>query len=242
MSTALVPADYSREQIDIIKGSIAAKATDTELAFFLATAKRTGLDPFARQIYFIKRGNVGQIQVSIDGFRAIAERTGELDGQDVAWCGADGAWRDVWLEKGAPAAARVIVYRKGCTHGFPAVARSDEYNAGGPMWQRMPATMIAKCAESLALRKAFPAQLSGIYTSDEMAQADNAAVRAVEASEPPEGFGEWQGLMVTAAGEGIKALKAEWTASPLNYREYAAKWEADWWAAMKRKASVEVAA
>jgi phage recombination protein Bet len=171
---ATVPAmtgQMTPEQIDLVKRTIAQGATNDELALFLHQCARTGLDPFARQIYFIKRGGKGSVQVSIDGFRVVAERTGELNGQAVHWCGDDGEWRDVWLSKENPAAARVIVYRKGCEHGFPGIARWTEYQAGGPMWQKMPATMLAKCAEALALRKAFPHQLSGLYTSDEMDQA-----------------------------------------------------------------------
>lgn len=191
MSTALATAPrlgavtFTPEQIELIKRTVAVGATNDELALFLAQCNRTGLDAFARQIYFIKRGGKGSVQVSIDGFRVVAERTGELDGQDVHWCGDDGQWVDVWLKPGNPAAARVMVYRKGCSHAFPGIARWVEYQAGGPMWQKMPATMLAKCAEALALRKAFPHQLSGLYTSDEMAQAEPVKGYTVTAPEPP---------------------------------------------------------
>jgi len=178
---------FDADQVALIKRNIAKGATDDELKLFLGVCQRTGLDPFARQIYFVKRKQkdrdtqqwieVGQTQTSIDGFRAIAEETGEMDGQDIAWCGDDGVWRDVWVPVGPPLAARVIVYRKGCAHGFPAVAKFIEYaqtNAHGALvglWAKMAANQIAKCAEALALRKAFPRRLSGLYTADEMAQA-----------------------------------------------------------------------
>lgn len=182
------------DQIGLIKRTIAKGASDDELAMFLAQCQRTGLDPFSRQIYWIKRGQQGSTQVSIDGFRVIAERSGELDGQEVQWCDEQGVWVDVWLQKSPPAAARVLVYRKGCSHPFPGIAKWTEYQAGGPMWQKMPATMLAKCAEALALRKAFPHQLSGLYTPDEMHQseANNPPPLVIEAkperAEPPEGY------------------------------------------------------
>ena len=177
MSTALAQighdAGYSPEQVTLIKQTIANGATDNELALFLAQAKRTGLDPFNRQIYFIKRGDKGTIQVSIDGFRVVAERTQEMDGQEVQWCDGNGVWADVWLTAEPPAAARVLVYRKGCAKPFPGIALWKEYaQPMSPMWKKMPAAMLAKCAEALALRKAFPHQLSGLYTTDEMAQAE----------------------------------------------------------------------
>jgi phage recombination protein Bet len=182
------------DQIDLITRTIARGASKDELAMFLAQCQRTGLDPFSRQIYWIKRGNQGSTQVSIDGFRVIAERSGELDGQEVHWCNDEGQWFDVWLKKENPAAARVLVYRKGCSRPFPGIAKWSEYSAGGPMWQKMPATMLAKCAEALALRKAFPHQLSGLYTPDEMGQAESGQVPplVIEAApkrpDPPEGY------------------------------------------------------
>lgn len=153
---------------------------------FLAHCQRTGLDPIARQIYAICRKGRWGIQVSIDGARLIAERSGGYEGQTAAQWTADGReWFDVWLDQKAPAAARVGVYRKGFREAVYGVARFSEYNAGGPMWQKMPATMIAKCAESLALRKAFPQDLSGLYTSEEMDQAGQPQQAAQAVEEPP---------------------------------------------------------
>jgi hypothetical protein len=128
------------------------------------------LDPFSKQIYAIRRSGRMTIQAGIDGLRAIAERTGELDGSHTEWCGDDGQWSDVWLSAKPPAAAKTTIWRKGSSHPFTGVARFADYNAGQGLWSKMPAAMIAKCSEALALRKAFPANLSGVYSTDEMEQ------------------------------------------------------------------------
>lgn len=168
---------FNREQIELVKRTIAKDATDDELALFIAQAQRTGLDPFSKQIYAIKRGGKMSIQVAIDGFRLIAERTGVYRGQlGPYWCGADGEWRDSWLDATPPAAAKVGVLRADWDEPLWSVARFGAYKQDTPIWTKMPEVMLAKCAESLALRRAFPSELSGLYTSDEMGQAETVLI------------------------------------------------------------------
>lgn len=187
MADAIVQAvTVPENKLTLLRETYAKGSTPQEFELFVAVCNRLRLDPFARQIYAVKRYDsalkreVMQAQVSIDGMRLTAERTGQYAGQAAPqWCGPDGRWVDVWLSEEPPSAARVSVYRRDFSQPMTAVALFGEYaqyKSGGELtrfWQVMPANQLAKCAEALALRKAFPNELSGVYSVDEMAQAEN---------------------------------------------------------------------
>jgi len=171
---------FSKEKVELIKRTVAKGATDDELQIFMHQAKKTGLDPLAKQIYFqkykTKEGPRMSIITGIDGYRLVAHRTGTYAGVDPTKFEGEKFEGEV----NVPVVATVTVYKivQGHRCPFTASARWDQYYPGGKlafMWRKMPHLMLEKCAEALALRKAFPAELSGVYTAEEMHQADQPA-------------------------------------------------------------------
>ena len=193
MTTAIATnGAWSKEQIEVLKEDICPGASDEQLKHFGMVCAQTNLNPFTRQILAImRRTKVWDkktrrkdwvekmvITTTIDGFRIVAERSGKYGGQtQPEWCGEDGVWKEVWLSRKPPAACRVGVRRKDWAEPLYAVAVFSEYvqtytNEGkeepSGLWGTKPATMIRKCAEMLALRQAFPMELSGLYGDAEM--------------------------------------------------------------------------
>lgn len=187
---ALVPASvdpttfFTRNQIDLIKRQVAQNCSDDELQLFLYQCARTGLDPLSRQIYALERRERQgdqwvrrmSIQTGIDGLRLIAERTGRY---------APGPETTFEYDAGAKL-RKATAYIKKLTadstwHTVSASAFWSEYVAttkdGSPtrIWKEKPHVMLGKCAESLALRRAFPAEMSGLYTGEEMDKANGPA-------------------------------------------------------------------
>lgn len=176
----------TQEKISLVKEMICKGASDNELELFITNCNRTGLDPFQKQCWAVKRWDasaqkeVMTFQTGVDGFRVIANRSQKYAGQvGPYWCGDDGAWKDVWLSDKPPIAAKVGVLRSDFKEPLWAVAKFSSYAARKkdgsltPFWFKMPDLMIAKVAECLALRKAFPQDLSGIYAQEEMEQSLN---------------------------------------------------------------------
>jgi phage recombination protein Bet len=178
VKVAVQPLEFSPDQERMIRDMYLNGAPPEEAAVLLEVAKLRRLNPILKQVHFIprwdsaKKRNVWAAQVSIDGLRVIAERTGLYEGQD------EPEFEHNQAEKGRLILAKVRVYRKGWTRPAVGVAYWDEYaqqykNQQGqwelsPMWRRMPHVMLAKCAEALALRKAFPEDTSGLYIPEEM--------------------------------------------------------------------------
>ena len=177
---------FSSEELTLIKQTVAKDATDQELSLFLYTAGMRGLNPLTRQIHFVKRGGQGTIQTGIDGLRLIAQRTGKY---------APGSKPTVFEYDSKGQLIRATVFGIKVMNGqgfeFSATARLSEYKVDtNQIWRKMPETMLEKCAEAKMLRRGFPEELSGIYTDEEMAQADGAVVvHPAETPEPIEAVG-----------------------------------------------------
>ncbi|MFF4051921.1 recombinase RecT [Streptomyces chartreusis] len=218
-----------------------ADAPRGHLAMFFHYCVRTGLDPFARQIYMIGRTNwkaadnpdepekTWTIQTGIDGFRTVAHRAAAkaqepLSYEDTVYYDSEGNAHDVWLSKAFPAAIKVTVLRG--TSRFPMIARWDEFAPTyydrkssayvvARMWQQMPAHMLRKCAEAGALRMAAPQDLSGVYVDEEMERADAEGV-AREAEEATQRLRAAAGLEAAngaASDPGVDAPVGEQDAS-----------------------------
>lgn len=170
---AVVALEWTPEQIKLITDTVAKNATADELKLFLYRAKNMGLDPLKPgQIYFIKYNvsSPGTIVVGLDGFRSIAARTGKHVGT------VRGILRD---DKGRCIGAWAEVHRSDWRHPAREEVSLHEYHTGKAQWAKMPETMIKKVAESAALRMAFPDELGGMYSPEEMNQAEGKTQDAV---------------------------------------------------------------
>ncbi len=187
------PPDFlSKDEVALLKRSMLSKYPDDEQETFIRICQRTRLDPFTKQLYATRRyqkvrdehGDTKKVPTlvpvtGIMGLTAVAERTHDYDGCEIAWSAKDGEWKAEWLREEAPEAARCIVYHKRRTHPEVGIARWNSYVGQQwnnekkqweitDFWDRMGDYMLAKCAKAQALRGAFPDQLSNIYIREEL--------------------------------------------------------------------------
>lgn len=211
--TAVVLRDgkLTRDQIELLKKTVAKGASDDEFALFIELCNHTGLNPFAKQIYCLQRRtkneegqwvNAMVTQTGIDGFRLIAERTEKYRGQTApVFFDAAGNEHKIWLDnRKPPHACKVGVLKTGFDEPMWGIVLYEEFvqktKDGSPnvMWRTKPTVMLAKCAEAIALRRAFPQELSGIYAEDEM---------------PPEHVEEREALQIPASATRPRQVDAE---------------------------------
>lgn len=242
---AIAPADafgkLTRPQIDLIKRTVAKGASDDELRLFIQVCKGAQLNPFLKQVFLVPRWDskegkeVRAIQVSIDGFRAIAESSNAYAGNDDPIFDGESEITFGKEKKSTvkvPDKATVTVWKfvEGQRYGFTATARWSEYYPGEKMgfqWHVRPYLMLGKCAEALALRKAFPKLLSGMYAQEEMEKGTpemsdesknkktyDILVETIKKSDEKE-LKEWEGKILTSTkytdkqkGELIKLIGA----------------------------------
>jgi len=169
MTTALEPRTVTPDQLDLIRRTIAKDANQDELLLFLNDCQRQRVHPLDRLLHFTKRAGKYTPITSIDFMRTRAAETDEYAGSDDAVFKTVGKYPD---------SATVTVWRlvQGQRCAFTATARWAEYcppPGQDHMWQKMPHTMLSKCAEALALRKGFPRQLAGLYAAEELDQGDS---------------------------------------------------------------------
>jgi hypothetical protein len=182
---------FGAERVAVLKEQLSRgwkeAMTDAELEHIALVFQRTRLDPLAKppQIYWIKRYDsklrreVMTGQLAIDGLRLIAQRSREYGGQLGPFWTADGKeWVDVWLRDEHPAAAKVGVLRKGFREPVWSVATWKEWaqhqteydRTGNPtgkkilsqFWASMGANMLAKTAEAMSLKRAFPQETNDL--------------------------------------------------------------------------------
>lgn len=162
-----------KKLVDTLKATVAQGLNDHEFMLFVQLCKSSGLNPFRKEVWAIKAGGRLQIMTGINGYLAIANNHHQFDGMEV----------DVETDdKGKPTKATCKVYRKDRRFPSVGIALMSEFGKETPIWKQMPSVMLTKVAKSIAIREAFPQELAGIYTEEEMPREFSLPVSKDDAS------------------------------------------------------------
>jgi len=199
-------APWSKEQIELIKRTVAKGASDDELKLFLHLASRYDLDPFTRQIWFIKYGDDAHIFTGRDGFLHIAHRSGAFNGMQTSlreepvpfeikfYNKREKRWEA--LKKPSQFVAVCTVFRKDMEQPFKCEVWESEYSTGQGLWPTKRRVMIQKVAEASTLRRAF--DISGLYLPEEVSENE---VEVVSGDHPANAASELKEVLMMKAAE-----------------------------------------
>lgn len=198
-----VSLQFSRDQIELVKRTVAKGSTDDELQMFLYLAQKYGLDPFRKEIWFIKRAKKNAdgkydyenaesvIMTSRDGYLKIAQSDPDFDGVKsfVVKEGdhfeidamTDQVVHRFGMKRGKIMGAWAIAYHK---KRKPVICfvEFDEYKGTGPIWSKYPSAMIQKVAEVFVLKRQY--SINGLVTQEEIETNIPEAPRVIEGSKP----------------------------------------------------------
>lgn len=175
----------SQDEVSILKNAVCKGATDEELKFCLAVARRYQLDPFQKQIWFVPRwdnkaqdsdgqegGKVYVPVVGIDGLLHIASTHhpdfGTFSEPEYGplmevtygeWSGPKGHRQCRQKNLKVPEWCRIEAWKKGCAQPTVAKVWWEEIYPNidrAPLVRRMPRLMLAKCARAQAIRASYP--------------------------------------------------------------------------------------
>jgi phage recombination protein Bet len=170
------------------------EAGNGDRAVFLHVCQRTGLDPFARQIYMIGRPELGDdnkwgkkwtIQTGIKGWRVIRDRAERREGvrgtlSRFTYYDGDDNEKKVWTRPEPPAVIEVtytVIDRNAHETPYTIGLRFSEYvqrkkdGSVNKMWSEKAVHMLEKCTEAAVYALAFPEDFSGVQLDDAMPPA-----------------------------------------------------------------------
>ncbi len=164
------------KQIEEIKKIYAPNSTDGEFKTFVEIGKATGLNPFLREIWFVKYGNQASIFIGRDGYRKSAQAHTDYDyhladaiyeNDEFSVVNSEIKHNYNLKDRGAIKGAYCITKRKKSSKAHYVFVDFSEYTTKKSIWNDKPATMIKKVAESQCLRMAFQDMFAGTYDESE---------------------------------------------------------------------------
>lgn len=161
-----------------LKSSLYPGASDASIDMLLDYCEAAKIDPMSKSVHIVFDGTRDAVMPGIGLYRIQAHRTNNYAGQDDVEFGptVDGSIGGVTVRY--PEWCKFTVYRVTGGQRFPYSARiywmetyaaaSNDTDAPHAMWVKRPFGQFEKCAEALALRKAFPEAVGSQPTAEEM--------------------------------------------------------------------------